>query len=81
MMNNKSEAKVVVHGKSENNDNSLVRSLLNASLKQNEILMQLLQKNTILVVNDRVLATEVEPHITEIQERNKEIIRSFERKR
>lgn len=60
-------------------DNGGLNQLLTATLEQNQILMQLLNKDTNLVMNDRVLATEVEPHVSEIQGRKEKINTKFKR--
>ncbi|WP_405100818.1 phage tail tape measure protein [Oceanobacillus sp. FSL H7-0719] len=45
--------------------------------EQNGLLLALLKKNTNLVLNDRVLAEEIEPTVTEIQQRNESVLRKF----
>lgn len=62
-------------------ENSYFQKLLAATLQQNQILMQLLQKDSNFIINDRVLATEIEPVVTEIQERNRGINNAFKTKR
>src|SRR5699024_6843332 len=63
--------------RNENNENQSLNKLLQATLEQNNLLMQLLEKDTNLIMNDRVLATEVEPIITEIQDRNHRVKNTF----
>lgn len=59
-------------------NNSLNSSNNIALLKeQNSILMKILNKNTNLIMNDRVLAEEIEPALTEVQDRNKHINEEF----
>src|SRR5690625_4687540 len=48
--------------------------------EQNKLLVKLLQKNTDIIVNDKELGRELEPVITEIQNRNNEINNSFKSK-
>lgn len=62
---------------SNDKENSYIKSLLTATLEQNQILMQLLAKNPNIVLNDRVLGTELEPIVTEIQNRNNKIKTDF----
>lgn len=57
--------------------NKVDEKLLQATLEQNKLLMQLLKKDINLIMNDRVLATEVEPIITEIQDRNHRMNNAF----
>ncbi len=55
----------------DSSGDSYVKELLRATLQQNKILTKLLNKNSDIVMNDRVLGSEIEPVITEIQNRNK----------
>src|SRR5699024_11500185 len=59
-----------------NNDNGF-KELLKATLEQNEILMKILYKDTDIVMNDRVVATQIEPIVSEIQNRTKKVNNSF----
>jgi len=65
----------------KNNSDNYLSKLLQATLEQNNLLYQLLQKNTDVYINDRVAGRLLEPVITEMQNRNKKIDSSFEPKK
>src|SRR5690606_35028645 len=69
-----SDTNVVSSGKGNGNATSEMIRLL---AEQNKLLMQLLRKNTQIVLNERVVGQELEPIITEIQQRNTRIRTSF----
>src|SRR5690606_6109593 len=69
-----SDTNVVSSGKGNGNATSEMIRLI---AEQNKLLMQLLRKNTQIVLNERVVGQELEPIITEIQQRNTRIRTSF----
>ncbi|MBO1005604.1 tape measure protein [Pseudogracilibacillus auburnensis] len=78
-LNNKSAKTDVALTRKEysNRESSYIKDLLNATLQQNQILMQLLRKDISLNVDGRRLAYNQEPYITEIQNRNKKTNDAF----
>src|SRR5699024_5376913 len=77
MANGRSEASVTINDANRSNNDNYLNKLLQATLEQNNLLMQLLEKDTNLIMNDRVLARVVEPIITEIQDRNHRVKNTF----
>ncbi|WP_051428164.1 phage tail tape measure protein [Bacillus sp. J33] len=62
----------------QNNDDSLLRNLLNATLQQNQILLRILQKDTSFNVDGRELAYTISPHVKEILDFNNDRNKAFE---
>lgn len=60
------------------NDSSLLRNLLDATLQQNQILMRILQKDSSFNIDGRELAFTISPHVQEFIDFNKERNKVFE---
>ncbi|API92721.1 MULTISPECIES: phage tail tape measure protein [unclassified Virgibacillus] len=59
------------------NDKDYTKDLLDATLEQNNILMQILAKDNNVYLDSRSLGRGIEPTVTEIQKRNKRVRESF----
>lgn len=69
--------RMISNGQSGNSDNKYLKDLLHTSLKQYQVMTQLLQKDNSLYVDGRELASVQTPHVTEIQNTWEEVVRLF----
>lgn len=77
-INNKSsKSEVVFTGGTKTKEDRTLKDLLSATLEQNQILMQLLAKDTDVYLDGRIAGGSMEKYITEIQNRNNKVSASF----